>query len=95
MVSLLGYSVMCPRRYNAFTPETCFNGLDRHDGLCDDCEDYRELGCGFGEHECNACVANAHRKEILITCADCGECPFHGDDHCRQACPDGPSRVIG
>ena len=92
MVSLMGYSVMCPQRYNAFTTETCFGVND----LCGDCEAYRDHGCGFGGHECNACVANEHRLyQILITCTDCGECPFHGDDHCRQACPGGPSQVLG
>ena len=86
--------VWCPRKTNTYSEEKCFWGEDGiDDGLCDECFRKAEFGCGWGGHECSACILDNHRVDVILQhCADCGPCPARHDNeadlpHCKQACP--------
>jgi hypothetical protein len=91
---VVGEEIMCPRKTNPDSEEKCFWGEDGiNGGLCADCFIQAEFGCGWGGHECTACIVdNHHSEEIAQHCADCGPCiAMHDNDeeggHCRQVCP--------
>jgi hypothetical protein len=92
-----GEDMWCPRKTNPDSEEKCFWGEDGIDGgLCDDCVRQAEFGCGWGSHDCTACIPDNHRASAIVQhCADCGPCTaMHGNEfeaehwpHCRQVCP--------
>jgi hypothetical protein len=89
-----GVDMWCPRKTNPYSEEKCFWGEhDIDNGLCEECVRLVEFGCGWGRHECTACIVDNHlMEEIVQHCADCGPCTARHDNdeegpHCRQVCP--------
>ena len=94
VVKMLGENMDCPQSANPDSREACFNGVSTFGGLCQDCFDRVEFGCGYGgDHKCEGCVYDAHHSQMLTTqCTQCGHCEDAACEwadrfHCRVTCP--------
>ena len=91
--AVTGEDMWCPWKTNPYTEEKCFWGEEgvRY-GLCEDCFDAIEFGCGLGLHECSSCIRHNHRNEEIVQyCDACRLCTGNHDaqedPHCIAVCP--------
>jgi hypothetical protein len=89
-ITVIGYDPYCPEPIGGIGH--CLWGMEKYGGLCEECHDRLEFGCGWGDHTCPECVYSRHGSEITaVQCPHCGPCQSPvceaaGEYHCLMVC---------